>query len=122
MTPLQRFLLMGAAMVSLYVGSVWLGTNALGFPARPVNIVAYCGTTAVSFVITYRWVFASDVGKRRALTLYLLWQGVGIVLNALWMEAGLRFTDLLPWVIAAAYYVAWPFLSFRVQQRFVFNR
>ncbi|MGB3455296.1 MAG: GtrA family protein [Litorimonas sp.] len=118
----QRFLLMGAAMVSLYVGGVWLGTDVAGLPARPVNLAFYVLTTAVAFLITYRWVFGSDVGKRRALPLYLLWQGVGILLNAFWMEAGLRFTGLAPWVIAAVYFVAWPFLSFSVQRRFVFNR
>ncbi|MEM7728622.1 MAG: GtrA family protein [Pseudomonadota bacterium] len=118
----QRFLLMGGAMVSLYVGGVWLGTEGAGLPARPVNVFFYCLTTAVAFFVTYRWVFGSDVGKRRALPLYLLWQGVGIGLNALWMETGLRFTGLAPWLIAAIYFVAWPFLSFTVQRRFVFNR
>ncbi|MGB6230053.1 MAG: GtrA family protein [Litorimonas sp.] len=121
-SALARFLLMGGAMVALYVGGVWLGTEPLALPARPVNLVAYCLTTAVAFLLTYHWVFGSDVGARRALPRYLLWQGVGIVLNAFWMEAGLRFTPFWPWVIAAVYYLLWPFASFRVQQRLVFNR
>ena len=123
MSPaLRRFLIMGAAMVSLYVGGVFWGTQILDLPARPVNVFFYVVTTAVAFIITYQWVFGSDAGARHALPRYLLWQGVGIALNALWMEGGLRFTPLFPWVIAAIYYVVWPFLSFRVQQRFVFNR
>ncbi|WP_418152459.1 hypothetical protein [Litorimonas sp. RW-G-Af-16] len=47
-----------------------------------------------------------------ALLGYILLQVGGIIFNTLWVEAGLRFTGLYPWVIAATYFAIWPFLSF----------
>lgn len=121
MSQLTRFLIAGGATVALYVGGVWFGTEMMSLPARPVNIFFYVLATVISFVLAYMWVFSSQANKGRALFRYLLLQGFGVILNALWLEAGLRFTPLYPWIIAAAYFAVWPFISFTVQRRYVFS-
>ena len=125
MTPLIRFLTAGTAILIFYAGGVWVGTDILGLPARPVNISFYILATFIAFAITYKWVFKAnanpEVDPKRALPLFLLWQFIGIILNALWVEAGLRFTDFYPWIIAASFFTIWPFLSFNVQRQFIFK-
>jgi len=122
MTQLTRYLSAGTAMIIFYVGGVWLGTHIFGLPARPVNITFYVISTLISFTLAYKWVFAATVNPRRALVLFSLLQVGGIILNALWLEAGLRFTPLYPWIIAASFFIFWPFLSYRVQQGYIFKR
>ena len=121
MSQLLRVLIAGTATVGLYVGGVWLGTEVLHLPARPVNIGFYILATAISFVLAYIWVFTSQASKQSALMRYILLQVFGIICNAAWLEAGLRFTPLYPWIIAAAYFAIWPFISFTVQRKFIFG-
>lgn len=121
MAQLIRFLTAGSGILIFYVGGVWIGTDILGWPARPVNISLYVLATFIAFAITYKWVFAARVNPKRALSLFLLWQFCGIILNALWVEAGLRFTAFYPWIIAASFFAIWPFLSYNVQRRFIFK-
>lgn len=120
MNQIARFIIAGGATVGLYVGGVWFGTDVLGLPVRPVNITFYILATAISFALSYIWVFQSSAKASGAITRYLILQAVGVVLNALWVEGGLRLTPLYPWVIAATYFAVWPFISFTVQRRFVF--
>lgn len=119
---LKRFLTAGLGTVGLYVGGVWFGTEILNLPARPVNAVLYVAVTFISFALNSKWVFASEASAKRTLVLYLLLQAVGVGLNIGWVELGLRFTSLYPWIIAASYFVIWPFLSFNIQKRCIFNR
>ena len=121
MNQFTRFLINGGATVGLYVGGVWFGTEIAGLPARPVNWVFYALATLVSFVFAYRWVFSSDTGQGQALFRYILLALFGAGLNSLWMEGGLRFTPLLPWMIAAAYFLIWPFISYSVQRHYIFK-
>jgi len=106
-----RFLTGGSGVLAFYVGGVWVGTDILNLPVRPVNISLY--------IISV--VFSTRVNAKKALALFLLWQCVGIILNTLWVEAGLRMTNLYPWVIAASFFTVWPFLSFNVQRRYIFK-
>ena len=122
MNQLTRFLTSGSAVLAFYVSGVWLGTDVLNLPARPVNIVFYVTATFIAFAVAYKWVFTGSTNPKRALGLFLLWQFIGIILNALWVEAGLRFTNLVPWVIAASFFAFCPFLSFNVQRHFIFKR
>ena len=121
MTQLTRFLIAGGATVGLYVGGVWLGTEVLNLPARPVNIFFYVLATSISFALAYIWVFTSQAKKLSALFRYLLLQAFGVACNAAWLEAGLRLTPFFPWVIAAAYFAVWPFISFTVQRKYIFK-
>lgn len=121
MSQLTRFLIAGGATVGLYVGGVWLGTEVMGLPARPVNIVFYILATAISFALAYVWVFTSQAKKSSALFRYLLLQAFGVICNVLWLEAGLRFTPFYPWLIAAAYFAFWPLISFTAQRRYIFK-
>jgi len=121
-SQIARFLIAGMGTVGLYVGGVWFGTDILNLPARGVNAVFYVLATAISFALNYRWVFTSNAKAGSALFRYLLLQAFGIILNFSWVEAGLRFTQLYPWIIAASYFVIWPFLSFNIQKRVIFNR
>lgn len=121
MNELGRFLVAGGSTVALYVGGVWLGTDVLSLPVRPVNIFFYVLATAISFALAYKWVFTSKANPAGALGRYLILQAVGVVCNVLWVEGGLRFTSAYPWIIAAAYFAIWPFLSFTVQRRFIFR-
>ena len=121
MSQLSRFLIAGGATVGLYVGGVWFGTEVMSLPARPVNIFFYALATAISFVLAYKWIFTSTASKKSALLGYLALQAFGVVFNAAWLEVGLRFTPLFPWVIAAAYFAIWPFLSFTVQRKYIFG-
>jgi len=108
-SQIARFLIAGMGTVGLYVGGVWFGTDILNLPARGVNAVFYVLATAISFALNYRWVFTSNTKAGSALFRYLLLQAFGIILNFSWVEAGLRFTQLYPWIIAASYFVIWPF-------------
>ena len=121
-SQIARFLIAGGGTVGLYVGGVWFGTYILGLPTRPVNVVFYVLATAISFALNYRWVFTSNSSAGSAFIPYLLLQGFGVILNFSWVEIGLRFTQLYPWIIAASYFVIWPFLSFNIQKRVIFNR
>jgi len=121
MTPFVRFLIMGGITVGLYVGGVWFGTEVMGLPPRLVNIFFYVLSTLIAFVLAYLWVFTSQANKGRALMLYLLLHGCGVFVNAAWPEAGLRFTSLYPWIIAAAYFLVWPFFSFTIQKKYIFK-
>lgn len=121
MTQLGRFIIAGASTVGLYVGGVWFGTEIMSLPARPVNIVFYMLATAISFALAYVWVFTSQAKKTRALSRYLLLQALGVICNAAWLEVGLRFTPLYPWIIAAAYFAVWPFISFTLQRKYIFK-
>jgi len=122
MTQISRYLTAGGAMVGFYVGGVWIGTEVFNLPARPINITLYVTATLISFMLAYKWVFAATVNPRRALVLFSLLQVGGVILNALWLEAGLRFTPLYPWIIAASFFIFWPFLSYRIQQGYIFKR
>ena len=117
----MRFIINGGATICLYVGGVWYGTQIAGLPARPVNWFFYALATLISFTFAYRWVFTSSAQKRSALLRYILLALFGLGLNTLWMEGGLRFTPILPWIIAAAYFLIWPFLSYSVQRHYVFK-
>ncbi|WP_427453610.1 GtrA family protein [Litorimonas sp. WD9-15] len=119
---LGRYLTAGLGTVALYVGGVWFGTEILHLPVRPTNVVLYIAATALSFALNYKWVFASKTSAGRSLFLFLLLQAFGVLLNIIWVEAGLRLTHLYPWIIAATYFAIWPFLSFAVQKRYIFNR
>lgn len=121
MSQLSRFLIAGGGTVGLYVGGVWLGTEVMNLPVRPVNIFFYVLATAISFALAYIWVFTSQAKKSSALLRYILLQTFGVVCNAAWLEAGLRFTPLYPWIIAAAYFAVWPFISFSVQRKYIFK-
>ncbi|MEP3655855.1 MAG: hypothetical protein ABJO36_13260 [Litorimonas sp.] len=66
--------------------------------------------------------FASKANAGGALVLFGLWQVFGVILNIGWVEAGLRFTVIYPWIIAATFFAIWPFLSFAIQKRYIFNR
>lgn len=121
MKQLARFLTSGAGVVALYVGGVWVGTEIWNLPPRPVNISFYILSTFIAFILAYKWVFTAQVNPKRALSLFLLWQLVGIGLNAFWVEAGLRYTGLFPWIIAASFFAVWPFLSFSVQRHYIFK-
>lgn len=112
---------MGGATVGLYVGGVWFGTEIMSLPARPVNIFFYVVSTLIAFVLAYLWVFTSKANKSTALFRYFLLHGTGVFINAAWLELGLRFTPLYPWIIAAAYFAVWPFISFTVQRKFIFS-
>lgn len=81
----------------------------------------YVLATSISFVLAYKWVFGSTAHKGKAVFRYLLLQLFGIILNYAWMEAGLRFTSFYPAIIAAAYFIVWPFISFTTQQKFIFK-
>lgn len=120
MGQLSRFLIAGVGTVGLYVGGVWFGTEIMSLPARPVNVFFYLLALALSFTLAYVWIFSSTASKKSALFRYTLLQIFGVVCNALWLEAGLRFTPLLPWIIAAAYFAIWPFISFKAQQKYIF--
>jgi len=122
MKQVSRYLTAGIFMIALYVGSVWVSTEILEFPARAANFIIYVACTLISFTLAYKWVFAATVNPRRALVLFSLLQVGGIILNALWLEAGLRFTPLYPWIIAASFFIFWPFLSYRIQQGYIFKR
>jgi len=117
-----RYLTAGLGTVVLYVGGVWFGTEILSLPARPVNVGFYALSTIIAFLLNFKWVFASKSNASTSLILFLIWQGFGVLLNAGWLEAGLRFTSLYPWLIAASFFAIWPFLSFTIQKRYIFNR
>lgn len=119
---LSRYLVAGAGTVGLYVGGVWFLTEIIHWPARPVNAVLYIAATGLSFLFNYVWVFKSDAKAAGALAGFLILQGFGVLLNIAWVEAGLRFTSFYPWIIAASFFAAWPFLSFLIQRQFIFNR
>ena len=121
MSPFIRFLIAGGATVGLYVGGVWFGTDMMGLPTRPVNWFFYVLATSISFVLAYLWVFTSSAKRGQALFRYILLQLFGVILNTLWVEGGLRFTLLYPWVIAASYFAIWPFLSFTAQRHYIFK-
>jgi putative flippase GtrA len=121
-SQLSRYLIAGASTVTLYVGGVWFFTEIINWPARPVNAVLYVTATGLSFLFNYIWVFASKAKASGALLGFLILQGFGVLLNLAWLEAGLRFTVIYPWIIAATFFAAWPFLSFIIQRRFIFNR
>jgi len=121
-SQIGRYLAAGFGTVGLYVGGVWLGTEIIGLPVRPTNAVLYSLATLISFMLNYKWVFASKASAGNALFFFILLQVFGVILNVGWVEAGLRFTTLYPWIIAATYFVIWPFLSFTVQKRVIFNR
>jgi putative flippase GtrA len=121
-SQIGRYLTGGLGTVGLYVGGVWFGVEVLDLPARPINAGFYILATAIAFTLNSKWVFASKTSARTSLILFLLLQGFGVVLNIAWVEAGLRFTTLFPWIIAAAYFAIWPFLSFTIQKRYIFNR
>ena len=108
-------------MIAFYVGGVWLGTDIFGLPPRLVNIGFYVTATFISFVLAYKWVFAATGNPKRALALFLTLQLFGVGLNALWVEGGLRFTPLYPWVIAASFFIIWPFISYRIQKTYIFE-
>lgn len=108
--------------MGLYVGGVWFFTEVLLWPVRPVNAVLYIMATGLSFLFNYLWVFKSEAKAGGALFGFLLLQAFGVLLNLAWVETGLRFTAVYPWIIAAAFFAAWPFLSFLIQRRFIFNR
>ena len=117
-----RYLTAGLGTVGLYVGGVWFGTDILGLPVRPTNAAFYVLATLISFGLNYKWVFASKAKAGQALALFTLLQIFGVSLNIGWVEAGLRFTALYPWIIAATYFLVWPILSFTLQKRYIFNR
>ena len=121
-TQIRRYLTAGFGTVGLYVGGVWLGTDIFGFPVRPTNALLYGIATFISFALNYKWVFASKASAGRTLITFITLQAVGVILNIGWVEAGLRFTQLYPWIIAATYFLIWPLLSFTVQKRVIFNR
>jgi len=121
-SQIGRYLTAGLGTVGLYVGGVWFGTEILNLPARPVNAVFYILATLIAFALNSKWVFGSKASARKTLILFLILQGFGILLNLSWVEAGLRFTQLYPWIIAASYFAIWPFLSFTLQKRYIFNR
>ncbi len=121
-SQIGRYLTAGLGTVGLYVGGVWLGTEILGLPIRPTNAVLYVLATLISFTLNYKWVFASKSNAGNALALYGLLQVFGVILNIGWVEAGLRFTHAYPWIIAATFFIIWPFLSFTLQKRYIFNR
>jgi putative flippase GtrA len=117
-----RYLTAGFGTVGLYVGGVWLGTEILGLPVRPTNAALYVLATLVAFALNSKWVFASEASAGRTLVLFILLQILGVGLNIGWVEIGLRFTALYPWIIAASFFLIWPVLSFTVQKRYIFNR
>ena len=117
-----RYLMAGLGTVALYVGGVWLGTDIFGLPVRPTNALLYTLATLISFMLNYKWVFASKASAGNALFLFILLQAFGVVLNLGWVETGLRFTSLYPWIIAATFFIIWPVLSYAIQKRFIFNR
>jgi len=121
MGELTRFLIAGGTTVGFYVGGVWLGTEVMSLPPRPVNIVFYILATTFSFILAYVWIFTSSANKKTALIRYLILQAFGVACNMLWVEAGLRFTAFYPWIIAAAYFAFWPFISFTVQRQYIFK-
>ncbi|WP_409432889.1 GtrA family protein [Litorimonas sp. RW-G-Af-16] len=121
MSQLSRFLIAGVGTVGLYIGGVWWGTEIAGFPPRAVNWVFYILATGISFLLAYLWIFKSKAPPVGALLGYILLQVGGIIFNTLWVEAGLRFTGLYPWVIAATYFAIWPFLSFTAQRHYIFK-
>ena len=108
-------------MIAFYVGGVWLGTDIFGLPPRPVYIGFYVTATFISFALAYKWVFTATGNPKRALILYLILQLFGIGFNALWVEGGLRFTSLYPWLIAASFFIIWPFISYRIQNKYIFE-
>ena len=108
-------------MILFYVGGVWIGTDILGLAPRPVNISVYVTATFISFMLAYKWVFAATGNPKRALVLFCTLQLGGIIFNALWVEAGLRLTQIYPWIIAASFFAVWPFISYRIQQKYIFQ-
>jgi len=116
-----KFIGAGAGTVGLYIFGVWFGSEILGLPVLPLNVVLYTLASLASFAINYKWVFAAESGAGQALFRYGMLQVAGIVMNAIWVEAGLRLTNLWPWVIAATWFILWPLLSYAVQRRLVFT-
>ena len=121
MSQFGRFLLAGSATVGLYVGGVWFGTDLMSWPPRQVNIFFYVLATTISFCLAYLWIFNSKANVNNAMTRYLILQALGVVFNYLWLEAGLRFTSLYPWLIALSYFSIWAVLSFTAQRLYVFK-
>ena len=121
MNQFTRFIINGGATICLYVGGVWFGTEIAGLPVRPVNWFFYALATLISFIFAYRWVFSSGARQGTALLRYSLLSLFGLGLNTLWMEGGLCFTPLPPWIIAAAYFGVWPFFSYAIQKRYIFK-
>lgn len=117
----MRFLVAGAGTVGLYIGGVWFGTEIMAWNPRIVNIVFYCLATGISFLLAYFWIFQSTARPGSAILRYTALQLGGVVLNQLWVEGGLRFTDIYPWIIAATYFAVWPFISFFAQRKLVFK-
>ncbi|MEP6342199.1 MAG: GtrA family protein [Maricaulaceae bacterium] len=121
MKQISRYLTAGTAVIIFYVSGVWIATDILGLPPRPVNISLYVTATFISFALAYKWVFAATGNPKRALILFCALQLGGIGFNALWVEAGLRFTKIYPWIIAASFFAVWPFISYRIQRQYIFQ-
>ena len=121
MQQISRYLTAGSAVIAFYVCGVWVGTDILGLPPRPVNISLYVTATFISFALAYKWVFAATGNPKRALILFCLLQLGGVIFNALWVEAGLRLTRIYPWIIAASFFAVWPFISYRLQRQYIFK-
>jgi putative flippase GtrA len=119
---IKRYLLAGGFTVGLYVGGGWLGTQVFTLPVRPTNALLYITTTGLSFLLNYKWVFTSKANAGGALMSFIALQIFGILFNIIWVETGLRFTYLYPWIIAASFFAVWPVLSFTIQKHLIFNR
>ena len=117
-----RYLTGGLGTILFYVGGVWLGTEVLNLPVRPTNVVFYVTATFIAFLLNSKWVFGSKASAKTTLILFLLLQAFGVIMNIAWVEGGLRLTQLYPWIIAASFFIIWPFLSFSIQKRYIFNR
>lgn len=121
-SQIGRYLTGGLGTIAFYVGGVWFGTEILNLAVRPTNVVFYVSATLMAFLLNSKWVFDSEAPAKKTLILFLLLQGFGVLMNIAWVEGGLRFTRLYPWIIAASFFAIWPFLSFAVQKRYIFNR
>ena len=117
-----RYLTGGVGTILFYVGGVWLCTEIFGLPVRPSNAALYTAATLIAFALNYKWVFASESHAGRSLVLFGLLQLFGVALNIVWVEGGLRLTPLYPWIIAASFFIFWPFISFTLQKNYIFNR
>ena len=117
-----RYILAGMISVGVYVGGVWLGTDVLGLPVRLVNIGFYILSSLVAYGFNAKWVFESRAPARETLAPFMLMRGFGVILNIGWVEAGLRWTSLYPWVLAASFFAVWPLIAFIIQKRVIFKR
>jgi len=107
--------------VAIYVGGAALGHRVAGLDAMIANAIAYVVATAYNYLLNFYWSFRTTRRHSQAAWRYLALAGAGILLNAVYVDAAMRFLGLPLEAAAISFAALWPLVSFVAMRYWAFR-